>query len=236
MLHPNDFRSLWELAHLWAGSALDKADPESLPDGVVDKLQKLIWAFMRSKIGLRHKSGRRVLQENMFFLFFNFNRTRVRLAECVTSRHFEKDFLDSLFVMRSEVLIWCADEFLAPPGLWAADMALPNEVEAPKPNNARHRDDEVNKQLCQGIARALWDIDPQIHPAHMAKHQAIQKYGNGALYRDEETVRGWINEVDPLKKERKTGRPPAVRYLLDTGKGGLSGDYVHTLKDQSGPS
>lgn len=59
------------------------------------------------------------------------------------------------------------------------------------------------------------------------------KYGNGDIYRDPDTVRGWVNEVDPWKKERKTGRPPTVRYLLDIEKGGLSGDYVHTLKDQA---
>lgn len=135
--------------------------------------------------------------------------------------------------MRSEVLKWCADEFLAPPGIWAADMVLASGGDVPKLVSGRHRDDEINKQICQGIARALWEIDPQIHPAHMAKHRAILKYGNGGIYKDEDTVRGWINEVDPLKKERKTGRPPSVRYLLDIEKGGLSGDFVHTLKDQS---
>ena len=57
MLHSNDFRTIWELAHLWAGSAPDKTDPQNLPDAVVDKLQKLIWAFMRNKIGLRYKNG-----------------------------------------------------------------------------------------------------------------------------------------------------------------------------------
>lgn len=233
MLHPNDFRTIWELAHLWAGSAPDKTDPQNLPDAVSDKLQKLIWAFIRNKIGLRRKSGHKVVQEAVLFLMFDLNRTRVRLREAVTSRRFEKDFLDSLFVMRSEVLKWCTEEFLSPPGIWAADTPLLIGAVPPKPVSGRHRDDEINKQLCQGIARALWDIDPQIHPAHMAKHQAILRYGNGALYKDEDTVRGWINEVDPMKKGRKTGRPPAVRYLLDTEKGGLSGDYVHTLKDQA---
>ena len=224
MLHPNDFRSIWELAHLWAGTAPEKTDPDNLPDAVIDKLQKLMWAFLRNKIGLRRKSGVKVVQENLFILLFNLNRTRVRLANDVRSRQFGKDLLDSLFVMRSEVLKWCADEFLTPPGIWAADMVLTSGGDVPKLVSGRHRDDEINKQICQGIARALWEIDPQIHPAHMAKHRAILKYGNGGIYKDEDTVRGWINDVDPLKKERKTGRPPSVRYLLDIEKGGLSGD------------
>ena len=233
MLHPNDFRTIWELAHLWAGAAPDKTDPQNLSDVVFDKLQKLIWAFLRAKIGLRRKSGYKVDQEDWYILVFNLNRTRVRLVRAVTSRQFERKFLDSLFVMRSEVLKLCADEFIAPPGIWAADMVLPNGEDAPKPINGRHRDDEVNKQLCQGIALTLWDIDPQIHPAHMAKHHAILMYGNGRLYKGDDTVRGWINEVDPQKIVRKTGRPPIVRHLLDIEKGGLSSDYVHTLMDQA---
>lgn len=123
-----------------------------------------MWAFIRNKIGLRRKSGYMVSQDPLFLLFFSLNRTRMRLLKAVRARQFEKDFLDSLFVMRSEVLKWCAEEFLAPPGIWAGDMALPNGGDAPKPISGRHREDEINKQLCQAIARALWDIDPQIHP------------------------------------------------------------------------
>lgn len=89
MLHPNDFRSIWELAHLWAGAAPEKTDPDNLPDAVIDKLQKLMWAFLRDKIGLRRKSGVKVIQENLFILIFNLNRTRVRLSKDVRSREFE---------------------------------------------------------------------------------------------------------------------------------------------------
>ncbi|MEK7153684.1 MAG: hypothetical protein AAB834_07055, partial [Patescibacteria group bacterium] len=80
---------------------------------------------------------------------------------------------------------------------------------------ARHRDEAIDKQLCQAIARTLWDIDPQVHPAHMIKHKAIRRYGNAATYKDDETIRSWIAEVDPLKGQRKAGRPPTVPYVLD---------------------
>lgn len=43
MLHKNDFRSIWELAHLWAEQDPAITDPENLPEAVTDKLQKLIW-------------------------------------------------------------------------------------------------------------------------------------------------------------------------------------------------
>ena len=52
-MHPNDFRSIWELAHLWEGADPDKTDAVNLPEPVVDKLQKLIWETMRKQFRLR---------------------------------------------------------------------------------------------------------------------------------------------------------------------------------------
>jgi len=232
MLHPNDFRNVWELSHLWAGFEPAKTDTEELPEPVVDKLQKLIWGYLRGKISLRRKSGRRVIPDDFWLFVFNLNRTRVRLGNAVTERCFEKDFLNSLFVMRSEVLRWCADEFLAPPGIWAADLKLTSEAGDSRGIGGRHRDDEINKLLCQAIARTLWDFDARIHPAHMVEHRAIRRYGNAALYKDSETIRNWIAEVDPLRKERKTGRPPDIRYLIDMGNGGFRADCVIEFKDE----
>ena len=49
----------------------------------------------------------------------------------------------------------------------------------------------------------------------MVRSKAIQQFGNGALYKDEDTVRGYIAELDPLKKTRKSGRAPQPHYLID---------------------
>lgn len=85
----------------------------------------------------------------------------------------------------------------------------------------KHRNEAIDKQSCQAIARTLWDIDARIHPAHMARSKAVPQYGNGAQYKDENTVKGWIAEVDPSRKERKSGRPPTdpsdYRVNLETG-------------------
>jgi hypothetical protein len=53
-MHPNDFRSIWELAHLWEGEDPDKTDPAHLPEPVVDKLQKLIWGYLRKQFRLEY--------------------------------------------------------------------------------------------------------------------------------------------------------------------------------------
>ena len=60
MLHPNDFRTIWELAHVWVGADPSISDPQNLSNAVIDKLQKPIWAYLREKIGLRRKNGIKV--------------------------------------------------------------------------------------------------------------------------------------------------------------------------------
>lgn len=41
----------------------------------------------------------------------------------------------------------------------------------------------------------------------MTKHHAIKTYGNGKLYKGKNTLRDWLNKVDPRDSKTKTGRP-----------------------------
>ncbi len=229
MLHPNDFRSIWELSHLWEG-----ADPANLPASVTDKIQKIIWGYLGKHLVLRRVNGGRVPPDDIYLLIFNINRWRVKLIRCVDYEVYDKDFLSSIYVMRAEILRWCSYEYITPPEIWSVDRKTDSNVEAVnKTVVGRHKEDEINKQVCQAIARTLWDFDPRIHPAHMVDHMAILKYGKAEIYKDPETIRNWIVEVDRLRKERKTGRPPDVRYLIDMRNGGFRKDRAIEFMDKS---
>ena len=234
MLNKNEFRSVWEIAHLWEDVDVPQSDAANLSDGVSDKLYIILWAFLRKHLPLRTARGYRIYNEPapLILIFLDINWKRRRLEKMVDTNRYDRDFLDSIYVMRPEFLAWCRGEFLLPPGIWMpSEQVLSGpgvaREEAAIPEKAlvgRHRDDEINKQLCQAIARTLWDIDPQIHPAHMAKARPIQLYGNAKLYKDEETVRDWLADVDPMRKQRKTGRPPVVGYRIDLETGRLKGE------------
>jgi len=214
MLNQKDFKSIWEIAHLWEGLDPAVADSETpLPEEVIDKTQKLIWGFLRKQFHLRTPSGRKVFQDVELFLFFNVSRTRVRLIKYLEQRVYPKSELDQLFIFRSEFLKWCEDEYLDPPAFW--QPSLKGRLLEKKSAIGRHANEEIDKQLCAAIAQTLWSIDPNIHPAHMAKSWYIQKLGNGAQYKDEETVKGWIAPYDPLRGQRKSGRPPNEEYKID---------------------
>ncbi len=223
----NDFRSIWEIAHVWEGFNPEQTDPENPPEPVADKLQKLIWGYLNAQLSLRYTRGWRVLPDSMFLFFFNLNRTRVHLGEiAVGEKPYDKVFLSGLFVRRGQFLRWCEKEYLTPPKIWAPAVSPADSMG--RPAVGKHHNEANDKQSCQAIARTLWDIDARIHPAHMAKSKAVLQYGNGAHYKGENTVKGWVGEVDPLRKERKPGRPPvdASEYLIHLETGALRQDVT----------
>ena len=69
----------------------------------------------------------------------------------------------------------------------------------PLKNNQRH------KERCRAIAEMLWSRDPSIPISQMADHDAIIEFGcEGKVYKDDETVRGWIKDLHP---NPQVGRP-----------------------------
>jgi len=60
-----------------------------------------------------------------------------------------------------------------------------------------------DRATCQGIARTLWSIYPEMTIEEMQYHKGIQLFGSGTLYSTDTTLRRWLSEVDPRKV--KTG-------------------------------
>lgn len=143
---------------------------------------------------------------------------------CLFDDEIDRSVLDDTYVRRTELLTLCEKEDLEPPECW-----VPKKRDLPSNSKAsvshRPKDEVIDRLVCQAIAKTYWDIDPQIHPAHMAKARAIKLYANGKHYKDENTIKGWIAEVDPLKDQRKIGRPKETAYLIDLETGVLANPH-----------
>jgi len=232
MLNKNDFKSIWEVAHRWEEIEPSDIDPPALNEGVNDKIQKLIWAFRREQLILRNYKGLKVSHPNQSIIDVLFiDWTFFRLNSCLKKKHFPRLLLDRLFVMRSDLLTWCDKDWIEAPEFWDDREKLTNTLTPQgKPLFGRHQTEETDKNRCQAIALTLWGLDPSIHPAHMAKSKAMQIYGNGRSYKgkDEEyeTVKKWIKEVDPLRGERKDGKPPKVNYPINLETHHLERDQI----------
>ena len=228
MLDIEEFKSIWDIAFLWEGLQPPEGDLSSIPEGVKKKIEKLIWAFREDGLKLRDSSGLAVYDDmsKIFDVLF-LNRTRKLLKKCYKHKHYPKPTLDNLFIKRVDLLKWCKDDFTNLPEFWLNDVPQSSsQPSQPKQPLGRHINQEQDKQLCQAIAKTLWDIDPNIHPAHMAKSRAIVQYGNGRLYKskDYETIKKWIKEVDPNFGKREDGRPRKISYLINLESGGLVDD------------
>jgi len=66
----------------------------------------------------------------------------------------------------------------------------------------------IDKAICQGIAKTLWGIYPDMTQEEMVYRKEIQRYGNGKLYSADTTLRRWLREVDI--REVKTGPKKAL--------------------------
>lgn len=220
-LKGKDYLSIWEIAHRWAGVDPESTNENDLPEQVQYLIHKMVEGYWTQQLRLRRSAGYIIPRENIWLLIININFWRKALERCLFDDEFKKSKLNNYYVKRSELMRLCEKEELDPPEFWKRNK--PELLQIQKPTiNHRPKDEMTDRLVCQAIAKTYWDIDPQIHPAHMAKARAIILYANGRHYKDDNTIKAWIAEVDPLKNQRKIGRPKDVEYLIDLETGVLT--------------
>lgn len=210
-LQSEDYKSLWKLAHDLANSAESKS-VEQLPAQVKQNLRRLALGATSSSLKVRTKNIALFIDDSFLDILFSCKHF-FKLYRCRKWDYFDKDYLSSLYVRRPDFFNWCIDEKLPAPDFWV----LSDQIHS----NNRPKNEAEDKAVCRAIAKVYWDIDPNIHPSHMAKSKAIQKFGNGKQYTDETTVKNWIADLDPQLNHRKTGRPKDIIYKINLETGAL---------------
>lgn len=133
-----------------------------------------------------------------------------KLLRCRSGKRIDKEYLESVYVMRPNFLEWCEKEKYPNAEFWILTQVTESHIVSNRPKN-----ESEDKAICRAIAKVYWDIDQEIHPIHMVRSKAICIYGNGNLYKDEKTIKSWIAGLDPQQKTRKTGRPEDKIYKID---------------------
>ena len=137
----------------------------------------MIEGYLGEELKLRDSKGYRVIRDPFFILFWSINSDFKYLRLCLLKDNFNKQKLSNLFVRRREVIELCKLEEIEPPVFWVKHRQPDSTVKANVTN--RPKEEETDRLLCQAIASALWMLDPNIHPSHMAESKAIQLYGQG---------------------------------------------------------
>lgn len=225
MLHQIEILSVWEIGHRWAGYDPDKTDSADLPLPVKDALRQLMQAIRHDRLPICNEVG---IQGKTYIYSRSTGQSRTMeevmgaLEDSYFKRRYEREWLDSVYLDQSDFATWASDEGIPLPDFWFpadwAEKQFSPEINAvgplgdvddeEQPESAPAlKANQADKLVCQGIARALWDIDPIMTIADMTKHKAIQQYGNGRHYKGKDTLRNWLSEVAPASVKGKRGRP-----------------------------
>lgn len=221
--------SIWELGHRWHNLEPESTDSKKLPLAVQDTLRSLAGAYHYDDLmivnsnGVENKGAYHEPTQHRY----KHEEIEEGLFNCYREKVFDKRQLESVYIEQQPLGKWCLEEGIALPGFWFSAGWKPDsyrysrwqsdssgkesllnaqESDGSQPET-KLRTVQIDKPVCQAIARTLWDISPQMTIADMCKHDAVQRYGNGRLYKGEHTLRDWLSEVAPPEVKGKRGRP-----------------------------
>lgn len=202
-----EFLSIWEIAHAWEGLDPANADSTNPTEGIRHWANKIILGYFRKELTLRKQSGYRVLPEDLFLLVFNLNRYRKRLGDCIFKGTFDKELLQNTYVMRSEILAWCAKEFIEPPAVWA----LPHQQSSPAAAEIEDEDKDGwyaqltdrRKKIVAGleIAKHLWQQDKTRSYEDVFDHSLMNHTGFRSVF-SFESFKKWARPFAPEEAKR----------------------------------
>ena len=122
-LDGRDFQTVWQLAHNWANADPNKSDPNTLSFELVEAIHRLLSAIVIRAIAARTRRISILDNDSIGTVIFD-SIHHIKINTCLRKDRFDKDYLDSIYVKRSDVLNWCDRERIAPPALWAPEKLL----------------------------------------------------------------------------------------------------------------
>ena len=207
-----DYQTVWQLAHNWADADPDKTDTNAISPKLRENIIRLMLAIRNKKISARTRKRSIFIDDSVISLIVD-TPHYLKTLSCLLKDAINKAYLDSLYVKREEVIDLCIRSHYDPPSCWMPKHLPDEQLKTKEAKNYRPADETEDRIRCQAIASALWELDPAIHPVHMAQSTIMQRFGNGRDY-SEETIKDWIKNVDPQKK-RKKGAPPKIQYKIE---------------------
>ena len=123
--------------------------------------------------------------------------------------------LAEYYLAEHEVAEWYLKEGMPLPDFWFTPARAkeyterylrenPKE-EADKPAPPQ-RPEQIDRVICQAVARTLWEFEPNMTIAAVCEHKAVRQFANGAHYKLP-TLRKWVGEVAPEHIKGRRGRP-----------------------------
>jgi hypothetical protein len=214
--NPQEFLSLWVIAHAWEDLDPQATDTSNIPQSIRERLDMLMLAFMREELSIRQINGYRLLGHRWIHIFLGLNKSFNRLANNLFRKHsLEIEFIDQLFVKRSELLRWCEKEYLEPPACWAPSSSFKApHVEHVEDSNEEEDEswyDKLTQQrrervACLEVAKFLWEQNPDLKYEQVRLHPAMKQAGLSHVF-NAKTFKKWARNVASEEAKRGGRRP-----------------------------
>lgn len=193
-----DFKSIWQLAHDWAGEKSGQTDPAAISSELRLAIDRLIRAIGSKEISARWK-GRRIFIDDSFLSFiFDFWHA-IKFYRWHIHNKFSKDYLDNLYVKRNEVITWCEKvALLAPPPCWIQNqITVTGQAAETEDENKNWHDEMTDRRRkitgCLELARKLWEENPNQSYDQIYNHSIMKQYGNPSVF-TKDSFQDWAKE------------------------------------------
>ncbi|MES1981811.1 MAG: hypothetical protein V4443_04970 [Pseudomonadota bacterium] len=225
-MNDDDYQTIWQLAHGWAGEDRYTSDSNNLSPEVKKWIYRVIVAIRNKILSVRTSNQVILDDDSVLGIISNFSHLR-KFTACVTKNRFDKDYLDSLYVWRPEVLRWCFNDRLPIPLAWQ-EIAAPDTIEVKTQDSHSYRhsssltfQDQIGqnsieeetqdkhwyknlsdrrKQIagCLHIAARLWRDNPTLSYEQVWNHDDMKKFDKPRIFPSLDSFREWARDIAPL--------------------------------------
>jgi adenylate kinase family enzyme len=211
-LDSHDYQTVWKLAHKWCGVNCNEFNEDELPEEVRLYIHRILAAINSKKITVRNKSMQIFHEETWVDFIFDLKH-HIKINRCLKKDIFVKEYLDSLYVKRSEVLSWCINDFLEPPFIWRTEnsfgVQVSNFYDSSDDDNEGWYNEltERRKQrvACLEMAKKLWTINASQSYEQIYNHPVMKQYGNSNVF-SLDAFKKWARPFAP-DQIKEGGRP-----------------------------
>lgn len=212
-LHGRDFQTVWQLAHCWAGVDSNSSDPNNLSQEVIEATHRILVAIRNKLISVRTTS-RLIFDEEKDFLDFLIELPQhLKFKACLKNNRFDKDYLDSLYVWRPEVLRWCQNDQLPIPSVWQPklDIEFSPESEADD-EHWYERLTSRKKSIVAAlhIAERIWQSDKSLLYEDVLNHEDMKKYNKPQIFPSLDSFKQWARDIAPQEAKQPGKRKKSV--------------------------
>lgn len=200
-----DYKTVWQLAHEWTGQDSLSADPTSPSPEVKQAIHRILIAIRNRLITVRTKH--RLIMSGDDFLDAVFNiKHDIKFYVCLKKNRFNKEYLDSLYVWRPEVIRWCQNDMLPVPQFWQPKLEIEFSGESEADDEHWYKRLTPRKKgivAALHIAERLWQNDKSLLYEDVLNHEDMKKYNNPQYFSSLDSFKEWARDIAP--QEAKTG-------------------------------